>query len=61
MHAASRIGQRAVRVDAGESVQRVAAQPTSVRFFLSLAIVSVVATGLVWIAMPETKPGKYLD
>jgi hypothetical protein len=29
--------------------------------FLSLAIVSVVATGLVWIAMPETKPGKYVD
>jgi hypothetical protein len=29
--------------------------------FLSLGIVSVVATGLVWIAMPETKPGKYLD
>jgi hypothetical protein len=26
--------------------------------FLSQAIVSFVATGLVWIAMPETKPGK---
>jgi hypothetical protein len=29
--------------------------------YLSLAIVSLVATGLLWIAMPETKPGKYLD
>jgi MFS family permease len=29
--------------------------------FLSLVIVSALATGLVWVAMPETKPGEYLD
>jgi MFS family permease len=29
--------------------------------FLSLVIISVIATGLLWIAMPETKPGEYLD
>ena len=29
--------------------------------FLSLVIVSVVATALVWMAMPETKPAEYLD
>ena len=29
--------------------------------FVILAATAAAATGLLWIAMPETKPGKYLD
>src|SRR5262249_24837040 len=29
--------------------------------FLILAAPAAAATGLLWIAMPDTKPGKYLD
>jgi predicted MFS family arabinose efflux permease len=29
--------------------------------FLILAAISVVATALLWAAMPETMPAKYLD
>jgi sugar phosphate permease len=29
--------------------------------FLILAAAATAATGLLWIGMPETKPGKYLD
>jgi len=29
--------------------------------FLILAVASALATALLWAAMPETKPGKYLD
>jgi hypothetical protein len=29
--------------------------------FLTMAGASIIATALLWAAMPETKPGKYLD
>jgi len=29
--------------------------------FLILAAAAAIATGVLWTAMPETKPGKYLD